>query len=234
MSVTFETSVWERDWQKILCTPLLGEMIARCHHPFQRKRLYINNVENLLAVRQAAAQLVEQGILDEYTVVDDYADEALNYFKLSRETLGRGYFYSIQLLVSVFLTATEYLLHFSGDSIAGAPHRPDWLSAGLSILQGKPEIKVFNLTWNHRYWEAELESDSQDEDFYYGYGFSDQMYLVRTQDFKTADFNQFHPASARYPSYGGDSFEKRVDSWMRNALHRRATYKHASYLHPTL
>ena len=68
-------------------------------------------------------------------------------------------------------------------------------------------------------------------DFYIGRGFSDQCYLVRTEEFRRRIYNESHPASARYPCYGGELFEKRVDSWVRNHGHLLATYKHGHYLH---
>ena len=37
--------------------------------------------------------------------------------------------------------------------------------------------------------------------------------------------------SKRYPRYGGDLFEKRVDSWMRNHAFHRLTWRHGSYEH---
>jgi hypothetical protein len=55
--------------------------------------------------------------------------------------------------------------------------------------------------------------------------------MVRTADFRRAIYGEKHPDSARYPGYGGELFEKRVDSWMRNHGHLRATYRHGAYLH---
>jgi hypothetical protein len=57
------------------------------------------------------------------------------------------------------------------------------------------------------------------------------MYLVRTEDFRASIYEESHEASERYPHYGGELFEKRVDSWMRNNHHLRATHRHGSYLH---
>jgi hypothetical protein len=92
-------------------------------------------------------------------------------------------------------------------------------------------VKVFNLTWNHRFHEAKNESLKEDDQFYYGYGFSDQMYLVRTADFRAPIYEEINDASERYPKYGGELFEKRVDSWMRNNGNIRATSKQTSYIH---
>ncbi|HEY2981086.1 MAG TPA: hypothetical protein VGJ22_07895, partial [Anaerolineales bacterium] len=113
------------------------------------------------------------------------------------------------------------------------PEQADgWIAAALDRFGKEPRVKVANLTWNGRYDEAKSESFSEDEDFYVGYGFSDQMYLVRTADFQSPPiYHEQHELSARYPVYGGELFEKRIDSWMRNNQFVRLTYKHASYEH---
>ena len=64
-----------------------------------------------------------------------------------------------------------------------------------------------------------------------GFGFSDQCFLVRSKDFKASIYNESNPASERYPEHGGETFEKRVDSWMRNHNYQRLTFKHGYYLH---
>ena len=48
---------------------------------------------------------------------------------------------------------------------------------------------------------------------------------------KMGIFNEQHPDSERYPVYGGELFEKRVDAYMRNHKLLRITSKHASYVH---
>lgn len=95
------------------------------------------------------------------------------------------------------------------------------------------QVKVANLTWNENYLEAKAESSTENDNFYLGYGFSDQCYLVKITDFREAIYNETNIASQRYPAYGGELFEKRVDSWMRNHEYFRATYKHGSYIHET-
>lgn len=231
MTITFETKVWENDWEIMLKTHRIKQMIGRCHHPFDEKILYINNVSDLDAVKRAADHLVKQEIISKYIVVSEYAEEALEFFSLSREKLGKGYYYSTAELVSIYLANTKYLLHFAGDSII-APRAPkDWLTVGLNTLDSNPKIKVFNLIWNKKYKEAKKESEFEDQNNFYGNGFSDQMYLIRTADFKEAIYEHYHPDAVRYPIYGGELFEKRVYSWLRHHNYLRATYKHGSYLH---
>jgi hypothetical protein len=231
MSVTFETKVWENDWELIMKTSRIRETISNCHYSFKNKILYINNVNDLAPVESAAQEMIQKGIIDKYINVNEYSDLALNYFNLSKEKLGRGYYYSIAELVSIYLSETKYILHLSGDTSI-TPDTPDnWLEAGVDVLEKNSNVKVFNLVWNYDYKDAKNESESEDNDFYYGYGFSDQMYLIRTADFKQKIYEYYDKASDRYPKYGGELFEKRVDSWMRQNKCLRATYKHGSYTH---
>jgi hypothetical protein len=44
-------------------------------------------------------------------------------------------------------------------------------------------------------------------------------------------YNERHIDSERYPRYGGELFEKRVDAFMRNHNFMRITSKKASYRH---
>jgi len=231
MTITFETKVWEADWEIMLKTNRISKMIGRCFHPFEEKIIYINNVSNLSEVKKAADRLVSNGVITHYVSVSEYADEALNFFALSKEQLGEGYYYSIAELVSIYLTKTKYLLHFSSDSMVAPWTNRKWLEKGIQTLETRDQVKVFNLTWNKKYKEAKKESNQSDRLNFYGNGFSDQMYLIRTADFKAPIYDFTHPDAERYPAYGGELFEKRVYSWMRQHNYLRATCKHGSYLH---
>jgi hypothetical protein len=85
-----------------------------------------------------------------------------------------------------------------------------WLSDGIETLRNNNNVKVFNLTWNEEYSAAKKEADYDDLLNGYGFGFSDQMYLIRSADFKKPIYEFYDPASERYPKYGGELFEKRV------------------------
>jgi len=231
MTITFETKVWENDWEIMLKTDRIRQMIERCHHQFDEKVLYINNVSNSDAVRREADRLISEQTISKYVVVAQYAEKALEFFSLSKEKLGKGYYYSIAELVSIYLTNTKYLLHFASDSIIAPRARKDWLTVGLNTLEANLEVKVFNLIWNKKFKEAKKESAFEDQDIFYGNGFSDQMYLIRTADFKDSIYEHYHPDADRYPIYGGELFEKRVYSWLRHHNYLRATYKYDSYLH---
>jgi hypothetical protein len=231
-AVTFETKCWEKDWQKVLQPRSLHKKIGLNGFDFVKRIVYINNM-NEASQSQAvelAESLVTRSVLTSYVVVHEHEEEALGFFGLTRKELGDGYYYSIAELVGVYLCDTPYLLHFSSDSMLTSSL--PWIYKALDVMEHDSSLKVANPTWNEQYEEAEEESLEETPDWYIGRGFSDQCYLVRTSDFRAKIYQEKHPLSRRYPSYGGELFEKRVSSWMYNHHYHRLTYKHGSYMHP--
>lgn len=228
--VTFETKVYERDWEFLLNHGILEFMISRCHYTFQKRVLWINNVNNPTLVARYADLMVSNSILDEWHFVDDFAKSAMESFGVNRESLGKGYYYSIAELVGVHQCTTKYLLHFSSDAIMNEPSS-NWIDSGIALLEQQKNTLVVNPQWDRNSAHAKEEAEYEDEEFYFGYGFSDQCYLVDIERFKNINMNECNIASERYPKYGGELFEKRVDSFMRNHQLIRATSKNASYKH---
>ena len=87
MTVTFETKVWENDWELILKTSRLRETIERCNYNFTNKVIYINNVNSFSNAEITAKKLIQDGIIDNYINVDNFSDIALDYFNLNRNKL---------------------------------------------------------------------------------------------------------------------------------------------------
>jgi hypothetical protein len=231
MSVTFETIVWEKDYEIILKSGRLQNMIHRCHYPFKEKKLFINNVNDLGKVQKLADKLINKSVIDEYVIVKNFSKEALDFFEISKESMGKSYYFSIAELVSIYLWTTKYLLHFTGDSIPMRNTQFHWLLLLIQKLESNSQISVANLLWNKKIKEAIDESIEYDSQFCIGYGFSDQMYLIRTEEFRRPIYNEHNEKSSHYPDYGGELFEKRVHSWMLNHNRYRATYLGLSYKH---
>ncbi|MDA8412358.1 MAG: hypothetical protein M0023_01055 [Desulfobacteraceae bacterium] len=228
-SVTFETKCYEKDWEILLKTGRLEQMIKRNCFDFAERILYINNVADPDQVRFYAGKLKERDVITQYVFVDEYAREALDFFGLDRDSFRGGYYYSIQELVGIYRCQTEYLLHFAGDSMLEKPFH--WIEQSIAKLEEDPRVKVVNCLPDGSACEAEAQAYEEDDNFWLGYGFSDQCYLIRTADYRQRIFNETHPASERYPQYGGELFERKVDSWMHNHDFLRATYKNGNYLH---
>ncbi|CAM3513553.1 hypothetical protein [Flavobacterium chungbukense] len=227
--VTFETKVWEKDWEYILKGDYLDKIIANCNFNFYKKHIIINNVKNRLLVEKYCIQKIKEGIIDNYFVVDDSKSAVLNHFELNAESFGAGYYYSIAELTGIYQCETDYLMHFSGDSFP-VNNNTNWIKEAINIMNNNSNIIVANPTWNYKFKEAENESFEQIENFYSGYGFSDQAYLIRKQDFIEKIYNEKNKESERYPKYGGELFEKKVDSFMRNHQKLRITNKNCTYI----
>lgn len=228
--ITFETKVWEKDWRYILHGDYLDQIIGRCNYSFVEKIIIINNVSNRTKVEKHARKKMAEGVIDAYYFAEDYATEVLDFFKITKASFKGGYYYSIAELVSIYLCKSPYLLHFSSDAYM-AKNSASWLNDALQTLQMHENFIVANPVWNHAYNEAKDESIDENNEFYIGYGFSDQCYLVKKDVFCSPIYGESHEFSNRYPKYGGELFEKRVDSYLRNNQLLRITSKKASYIH---
>lgn len=225
--VTFATSCWERDWRTILFDPeYLAKMQIENHsYPFFERLLIINNVEDLPVVERVAQERVDEGVLTRYCVASD----VLPFFDLKRSDFNEWQYYNaIAPLTAIHEAGGEYLLYSTGDVSVKKP--VDWIGKAIRFMEKKPNVKVANLTWNDNYKEAKNESYRSTWNFYVANeGFSDQMFLVKTADFKLPIYGEIRSDGAHYPR--GDVLEKRIFSYMKNRGWERITYKRGSYTH---
>jgi hypothetical protein len=229
-TITFETKCYENDWEYLLRTDRLKRAVALCNYPFDRVVLYINNVSNPRKVGEYAERLVHSGVIDEFIYVSEHAEQALDSFGCSRDSFAGGYYYSIAEMVGIYLCRTDYLLHFSSDTIMA--NGEEWIGSAIEKMEENDRIIVANPTWNDKFHRAKEESIAEDEVFYISNGFSDQCYLIAPARFRSPVYNEKHEISDRnYPKYGGESFEKRINAYMRNHSYLRITSKKASYRH---
>lgn len=226
-AITFETKVWEGDWRIILKTGRLRRIIDACRYAFNERILYINNVNDRSKVQKAAEKYLENGVLTSVVFVDEIAVKALEHFKLDKESFKGGYCYSIQELSGIYNCRTKYLLHMTGDSII--TNKESWIAESIDRMERDPSILVANPNGDMQ--DVKQNLVEEEANFYKGFGFSDQCYLIRVDDFKKQIYNETHEASKRYPDYGGELFEKRVDSYMHNHNMYRLTSKNAEYKH---
>jgi hypothetical protein len=229
--LTIETKCWEGDWKKLLLGGVLEARFRRFNNVMS-KTLVVNNVRDVEDVLASAAHLLDAGILSSVVSVEQYHQHALAMSCLTAEDLGDGYVYSMSELVGIYCCETPFLLHLAGDVMIDQGDLC-WVPTAIELMRSNWQVAVANPLWNGRTGEAATESTFEDERFWYGQGFSDQCYLIEVDRFQRPIYRHHHPDSARYPVYGGELFEKRVDAWMRRERLLRATSKDASYKHPT-
>jgi hypothetical protein len=231
VDLTIETKCWGRDWRWVLDHSRFNTLRKRCGASEAKWILWVNNGAAQDAMAEAAEGLKKAGLIDEWGLVSDHAVSALTHFKIDPASFKGGYNYSIAELVGLYRCGTPYLLHFAGDTLPGNNTTDVWLPTLLQGLRDHPEWAVVNLSWDGKYAEVRRDAGEILEPWAIGYGFSDQMYLVRSAEFKAAIYNETHVAGQRYPAYGGNLFEKRVDAYMRNHRRLRATLLTAAYEH---
>ncbi|AOW08134.1 hypothetical protein [Flavobacterium gilvum] len=230
MKVTFEIKVYENDWKYILYGNYLEKLINNCNHDFFLKQLIINNVNDVNEVLKYAEKKVTDGVIDKIIVVNSHEKIVLKYFNLEKDSFNGGFNYSIAELTGIYFCETDYLFHFSSDSFVNNIGF-DWIKKAVENLEKDDRFIVANPTWNNNFEEAKNEAHCEIDDFYVGYGFSDQCYLIKSEVFKSQIYSEKNIDSERYPNYGGELFEKRVDAFMRNINNLRITSKEVSYIH---
>lgn len=228
-TVTFETKVYEQDWEFILIGNYLSRMINNCDYNFQKRTLIINNVNNPTLVAKYAQKKVDQGVIDAFYIVDEHIAEALKYFQLTREDLGKGYYYSSAEIVGLYLCKTDFLCHFSSDSIL-IPNRANWLRESIEMFNQNNKILVSNPLWGEVFLSNSLIDNKS---FHFSdAGLSDQCYLLSMKKVKKDFLIYHHPEGDKlYPNYGGELFEKRVFSFMKYHDVFRITAIHSYYKH---
>jgi hypothetical protein len=243
-TVSFATSVWEKEWKEVLLNPeyLEKKQIQYQNFHFQEKILILNNLDHPSQVKLLAEKFVEKTILTHVYLAKEYEQKILENFNLKKEDFKIGndahkyegvnndwiYYNALAPLAAIYLSTSDYLVYLTADVWLKEP--VSWIDQALAFMQKHEKVKVANLTWNDRYDEAEKESYKKKKKFYLSKkGFSDQMFLVKREDFIQPIYSEVREDLTQFPR--GDVFEKRVFSFMKNHGWERITYSGGSYTH---
>jgi len=237
IDVTFATSVWENDYTFLEDRAYLHKKIIHHCHLFTRKILIINNVKDPDYVKKLADERVKDGFFTDVFFAKDYEKEVLEFFELKREDFKSDrpdvsddwvFYNALGPLTAIYLSSTPYLLYCTGDVYLN--EKIMWIPKAILMMEKNKNYKVANLTWNDKFDEAKKESYRAKTGFFVAKeGFSDQLFLVRSEDFRAPIYSEIREDSHHFPR--GSVFEKRVFSYMKNHGWKRLTYQKASYVH---
>ena len=239
-TVTFETQCWENDYELVLNAERLQKVIENCGHAFTTKHVIINKVYNRQKATALALECKNQGIIDDYYFAEDHVDIALQHFGIKASSFKGGYYYSRCQLVGLYLSKTDYLIHFTSDSYIEEKPQVPWIAEAITKMEADASYVCATPCWNIGHGAHSLksvraaarsEAITEDDTWFAGFGFSDNCYLVPTKLFKQQIYGEYNKASDRYPEYAGECFEKRVDSYMRNHNLLRIVNKNVWYSH---
>jgi hypothetical protein len=214
-------NVFERTYREVLRP---GQVLARAQqhsYPFARRVILINNVDDPDELQSRLDPLLSSGEITEVHFVEERLDEALRKTGLTRGELEPVLHYSDCSLVALTLPGSPFVAYVDAEVHLAEEH--DWITPALQMMQEDKRVAVANPDWTPSTLEAETrEMHGQ---FALGYGFSDQLYLVKREEFAAAIYGYWCPMSWRYPlSHFAAVFEQRVDSYMRTHGRLRATY----------
>lgn len=227
--VTFATSCYEKDWHFLLPNSRLHAMLENLNYDFVSTLLVLNHHSQHPQMEKAVEPYLKQGLVAQCLRSQDYGAALLDYFEISEAHLYPGYYYLIQNLAALYFCPTQYLLWMTCDSLMA--NAVPWIQDSLVCLSQEPQWVVANPSWSFNPQEIRAEAIAQHQDYFVGYGFSDQCFLIAVENFLKPIYEYRHPASERYPKGGGWAFEMRVDAWMRSENYLRLTHKEAVYLH---
>lgn len=237
-SVSFFTNCYEGDWEEVLKTDRLKKMITNCGIDFFERNLIINNVKNRSEVESFAKRAVEENVIDRYYFSGDYETKIFKAFSIKRTDFvldfHDGYWYSMGPLAAIFLCRSKYMIYFTCDCMIPAGTSPAWINKAIALFESTPSICVANPIWEYNKEKARTESFNEDEEWFYGYGFSDQCFFIETKRFYGDVYNYYHISSEIFPMYGGNPFERMINSYMRSKELTRITNKNIHYTHEKL
>lgn len=228
--VDLVVNVFERTYAKVLTPGFFPGIEAQNQRRLTQKVALINNVDDTGRAENLAKRLVQTGELDAYYFVADHLDRALRVVGLTRRDLGRVAHWTDCAFVAATLPGgSTYLLYWDADVQLSTP--ANWVDPSIDLMERDSRIMVANPNW--RQPTLEKETLWTEGGFAFGYGVSDQLFLVRRDELGRPIYKCRCLASLRYPlAHVASVFEERLDAYMRTHRRLRATYTQAVYFHP--
>jgi imidazoleglycerol phosphate dehydratase HisB len=218
MSITFQINVYEKTYKNVLESTL--ESFLKILPKFDEYVFIDNGVVDKEHLRKLLENF-PQFVL--YTT-GEHDEEVLTHFDI--KDLGVAYKYTIPHLYSIYFSKSDYIMHVSEDILD--LQIENFVEDSVKLLENNSDIISTIPNWG----AINIESHEYRENFGIAFGFSDQVYVLKKDRFNDKIFyNYYHVDSQRYPNYGGESFEKRINSYMRCLNLKRAIHKNSSYRH---
>lgn len=229
-AVDLAVNCYERTYRDVLAPGYLRGIAEQNRFDFAGVYVVINNVDSRDDAMARADALVGSGEITGYEFVADHLDEALRAARLRRRALGsRPYFVDYALAMALVGTS-PYLLGWDAEVRLEQP--ADWVTGGVALLEERSDVFSCAPRWPARALDTlDEETISSDGPWRLGWGFSDQVWLLRRSELASPIWRKLAPASvARHASHPF-TFEARMESYQRVARRFRATHSEVRYVH---
>jgi len=231
MTVGFSTNVYENSYKQTLLSDYIREQLKILAYNFSEYVITVNNVND----RAEVERIIKERFPDfKYYFTDDDSEEVLKSFNLTREDITPGYWYSVNDFCAIRHSESDYLLHYGDDCKLVQLDNHNFVADSIVVMDGNDKLISSMPAWDSSLYGPRNESngDYKNDNFYAGCGFSDQLYIAKMSVFKTDIYHYHHGDSDRFPI--GNTFERRVDAYMRcqekwRIIHKRSYYDHRSW-----
>lgn len=227
-------TVFERTYRRALAGDRLAAAVADNRHPFARRVVLINNVDDPDDARARAQELIDASAVDEFHFVAEQLDRTLRTVGLTRAELEPLLHYSDGPLVAATLPGSPWFLYWDPEARLTSPC--DWVSPTLEMMRADARIMVANPSREAAGPEGDSlavrrEAIDVRDGFALGHGFSDQVFLAARASMAAPIYRQRCIASITYPAaHKTRVFEARVGAHMRHHGRLRATSLSTSYV----
>ena len=244
--ITLNTIIYDGNYETILAENSWFRTFESKY--VSNKSVTINNLssENRLKLE---AGLTDVQFIDVNT---DEVDKAKHVFKLKVNPSTVGYYYTIPYFVALNNIKTKFILNIATDCMNDIRITDEFFTQAISELENNEFCSTTMIAWvkdnkvmnngvtigrheNFETFKKLNEKYKESKNFNYSFGFTDQFFMGSIEYLKQIDFNIPESESNRIyngPSYGGNSFEKRmvghqVLNKQFNCIHRGNSY----YIH---
>jgi hypothetical protein len=233
-AVDLVINTFERTYRRALEPGATAGIADSNRHPFARRVILINNVQDRADAASRAKRLLEAGEIDEFHFVADRLEQALQTTGLKADQLEPLLHYSDGPLVAACLQGSPWLLYWDPEARLAEP--VDWVTPALALMAQEERVIVANPSWElpdagGRRPGVEREALQTRAGFALGDGFSDQVFLAARADFAARIYQQRCISRIVYPgAHKAHVFEARVAAHMRHNARLRASSLAASYV----
>lgn len=227
--VEFVLNCFERNIDKVTAPGFLKEAAEQHAHAFAIRTLLINNVADPAASARLAQGAVDRREIDRFFFVDGLRSKGMQVTGLRESDFGPYLHWSDCCLAALVLEGPDLLCYCDVD--LDLDPSGDWIRSALQVMGLDQRVAVGNPAWAIAGGgSVEIESDEAGIDYFLGYGFTDQIFLLRRSVFARPLRRRWLPlwldcpATLRWDGAAeGQFFEQIADAFMRRNRLMRVT-----------
>jgi hypothetical protein len=234
-TISFQTSCYQNSYKLLLKDGLLEHYLSLFPDTkFLEKTVIINNIRDKDSMEEVISLLNKNYPDVKYYIAYDEILNALPHFNLSAWDFPIGMFYSIQHFIGIYYTKADYLFHVSEDNNIDNLDS-QFITDCIDILESSDDYISAQPWWGTDPTKGAVEEANAEgytlDKFYICKTLSDVINIYKTKVFKQDIYHYEHPDSNKYPLKGGNSFERRVNSYMWTIGKYRAVHRNYNFLY---